>query len=713
MTFGAPTTNITMTAKVKGKRLLAHLRSRHWSSGGIPLGLIIATWATYAAGGSQTVFPDLFYIPILIAAFVFRSWGGFLIGVAAGLLCGPLMPLDVRAGIAQPPISWIIRTGIFAAVGVLSGAIIDAHDRHLARMAALHEQSVCQEKELKALNERLQAELTARHRAEGEARREAAGATALARFAARLNAQRELDTVLNMVCEETARELKVPAASVSLYDQQRGMLSLAATFGLPPEYLEFAQALPRTLDEEDTRGLGSLTIGPSALVAPRQGNSQLHVHDPIRTIVVARLIRENDLIGTLDLYTFGESRAFSDGELTLLTRLAHQATQAITYARLAAQADRHSRQLRALRTIDMAITTSLELCGTLNVILDQVITQLSVDATDVLLLNPKTQTLELAAGLGFHSRPPQCTRLRLGEGYAGRVARDRRIVNIPNLPAATRDFQYAPSLASENFITYYGVPLVVKGQVKGVLEIFHRTPLDPDTEWLEFLEALANQAALAIDNDMLLDDLQRSNADLALAYDTTLEGWSRALDLRDAETEGHTQRVTEMTVRLARAMGMSEVHLVHVRRGALLHDIGKMGVPDAILLKLGPLTDTEWEIMRRHPVSAYELLSPIAFLRPALDIPHCHHEKWDGSGYPRGLKGEEIPLAARIFAVVDVWDALRSDRPYRPAWSEERVREHIHSLAGTHFDPHVAQVFLEMLEGPHALELVCSEAWVG
>ncbi len=189
--------------------------------------------------------------------------------------------------------------------------------------------------------------------------------------------------------------------------------------------------------------------------------------------------------------------------------------------------------------------------------------------------------------------------------------------------------------------------------------------------------------------------MQRSNLDLTLAYDTTIEGWSRVLDLRDKETEGHSRRVTEMTLRMAHTIGMNTADVVHVRRGALLHDIGKMGIPDAILLKPGPLTDDEWVIMRKHPVYAYEMLAPIAYLQPALDIPYCHHEKWDGSGYPRGLKGEEIPLAARIFAVVDVWDAMRSDRPYPAGRPDEQVREHIQSLSGTHFDPQVVRVFVE------------------
>lgn len=180
-----------------------------------------------------------------------------------------------------------------------------------------------------------------------------------------------------------------------------------------------------------------------------------------------------------------------------------------------------------------------------------------------------------------------------------------------------------------------------------------------------------------------------------MAYDATIEGWSRALDLRDKETEGHTQRVAAMTIDLARALRISNAELVHIRRGALLHDIGKMGVPDAILHKPGPLTDEEWVIMRKHPKLAYDMLSPIEFLRPALHIPGSHHEKWDGTGYPRGLSGEQIPLAARIFAIVDVWDALNSDRPYRDAWPQDKTLEHIRSETGTHFDPHIVDVFLK------------------
>jgi len=241
------------------------------------------------------------------------------------------------------------------------------------------------------------------------------------------------------------------------------------------------------------------------------------------------------------------------------------------------------------------------------------------------------------------------------------------------------------------------MPLIAKGQVLGVLEVSHRAALEPDAEWLDFLYTLSGQAAIAIENATLFESLQRSNSELTQAYDATIEGWSRALDLRDKETEGHSQRVTEVTVRLARLFGLNETELAQVRWGALLHDIGKMGVPDGILLKPGSLTDEEWVAMKKHPVFAYEMLSPIRYLRLALDIPYCHHEKWDGTGYPRGLKGGVIPLSARIFAVVDVWDALCSDRPYRPSWPEEKVVEHIRALSGTHFDPQVVDVFMRSL----------------
>ena len=216
-------------------------------------------------------------------------------------------------------------------------------------------------------------------------------------------------------------------------------------------------------------------------------------------------------------------------------------------------------------------------------------------------------------------------------------------------------------------------------------------------EKLRLARSIGEQAAIAIENTRLFNDLQRSNLELIHAYDATITGWSAALDLRDKETEGHTQRVTEMTLRLAEQMEFSSDELMQIRRGALLHDIGKMGVPDRILLKPDKLTDEEWTIMRMHPTYALQMLKPITYLRLALDIPYCHHEKWDGTGYPRGLKNVQIPLAARIFSIVDVYDALMSDRPYRAGWSKEKTLQHIRELSGSHFDPTVVEMFLKMM----------------
>ena len=274
---------------------------------------------------------------------------------------------------------------------------------------------------------------------------------------------------------------------------------------------------------------------------------------------------------------------------------------------------------------------------------------------------------------------------------------------MPNVADDPEDHDCTQLVADEGFVSYYALPLVSKGEVKGVLEVYHRSPIDPEPEWLDFMESLSLQAAIAIDNATLFRDIQRSHSELVLAYDTTLEGWARALEFRDRETKGHTDRVVDMTLKIAAAMGMREEELVHVRRGALLHDIGKMSIPDTVLFSEGLLTGEEREIMERHPRYAFDMLSSIRYLQPALDIPYCHHEKWDGSGYPRALKGEQIPLAARIFAVVDVWDALIHERRYHPPMSRDKMCEKIKSLAGTHFDSRVVEVFFKAEKELHEL----------
>ncbi|MCZ7567969.1 MAG: PAS domain S-box protein [Ardenticatenaceae bacterium] len=542
------------------------------------------------------------------------------------------------------------------------------------------------------------------HKQAAEAEREQRSlAEALRDTAEALTSTLNLDEVLDRILTDAGRVVPHDAANIML--RSDGVGHVVGYRGCGERGLtEVSLGQPLAIAETPTLRQMTETRQPFIIPDLRAFSGWVDLAEPrwqLSYLGVPLCVKE-EIIGFLNLDSAAPG-FFTPAHAQRLEAFAHQAAAALENARLFAETERRLRRLQALHTIDVAITASLDLNVILDVLLHQVTTRLGVDAAAVLLLDPHSQTLKYAAGCGFDSDGIACTGVRPGEGYAGRVALERQIVAISDLGSRIADFRpdssrfALSSLLSEGFVAYYCVPLVAKGRVHGVLELFHRSVLAPDPEWLVFLETLAGQAAIALDNATLFDDLQRSNLELARAYDTTLEGWSRALDLRDEATEGHTRRVTEMTLRLARTMGMSEAELVHVRRGALLHDIGKMGIPDRILLKSGPLTDEEWEVMRRHPVYAYELLAPIAFLRLALAIPYCHHEKWDGTGYPRGLKGEQIPLAARIFAIADVWDALRSDRPYNRSWPDEKVREHIRSLAGTHFDPQVVELFLQMV----------------
>ena len=360
---------------------------------------------------------------------------------------------------------------------------------------------------------------------------------------------------------------------------------------------------------------------------------------------------------------------------------------------------RQMQQLSILRSIDLAIASGLDLNLLLSMLLDRVTALMHVDAATVLLLNPKTNILEFASGKGFRSNILQYTRLKLGEGCAGRVALERKMINIPDLRVDRMEFGRSPLFVQENFVTYWGVPLMAKGRVLGVLEMFHRSPLNPDADLRNFLAMVAGQAAIAIDSAKMFSELQRSNVELSLAYDATIEGLSRALDLRDKETKEHAFRVTDITVKLAARLGVEQSDLIHMRRGAILHDIGKVAIPDQILFKPGPLAKEEWEIMRRHPDIAVELLSPVSYLERALEIPHWHHEKWNGTGYPDGLHREDIPFAARLFALADVYDALISNRPYRSAWSKQDAIRYIESEAGQHFDPKIVPEFLDLVNG--------------
>jgi PAS domain S-box-containing protein len=422
---------------------------------------------------------------------------------------------------------------------------------------------------------------------------------------------------------------------------------------------------------------------------------------PINAFACVPLITHDQVLGALWV---GRLEPIGEEETQLLIALADTAASALRRAmlyeetvRLYDQTQQHVRHLTMLRAIDQAIAASLDLPVVLRVLLDQIITFLNADAADVLLVEPHSQTFRLGAARGWITSVPAQGLGRLGEGLAGTLAFERRSRYVPHL-AALPNLSPRERALSAGTIAYLGAPLVAKGQIKGVLEIFQRQPVTAPNEWLEFLDALALQAAIAIDHLSLFEQLQRSNQDLGIAIDTMLRVWARTLEQSGVEPPGHLARVVELTTRLARAAGIGESELAHLERGALLHDIGKADIPKHILAKAAPLSPEEMRLVRQHPARAYEMLSDIEFLRPALTIPYCHHEWWDGSGYPRGLPGEAIPLAARVFAIVDVWDTVRASRPYGEAWDDARARAHLREQAGKQFDPRLVEIFFEMMD---------------
>uniref|UniRef100_A0A7C4KJ64 HD domain-containing protein n=1 Tax=Anaerolinea thermolimosa TaxID=229919 RepID=A0A7C4KJ64_9CHLR len=418
--------------------------------------------------------------------------------------------------------------------------------------------------------------------------------------------------------------------------------------------------------------------------------------EEMRSACCLPMVAEERVVGLVELQSPKEGE-YTPEDLEWLSVAVNQIGLSIQNAMLFAREQQRVSELMALQKIDSAVVAHLSPQQTLEILLDQVVGTLRVDAAAILRFNPASRTLEYAYGRGFRTPAIESTRLSLEDDLTMQTVLRRRILHGRELRGET-DFFKQGAWGGEGFNSYLAVPLVSDARLIGVCELYHRVGFYADADWLRMLETLAGQAALVVEHLQIFQDLQRLNAELLKAYDDTIAGWSQAMDLRDKETENHTRRVTELTVRLARELGMSEEQIRHVRRGALLHDIGKLGVPDAILSKVDALTAEEWEIMRRHPQMAYEMLSPIEYLRAALDIPYCHHEKWDGSGYPRGLKGEEIPLAARMFALADVYDALTSDRPYRKAWSRARALNYLREQAGKHFDPNLVEVFFSLLQ---------------
>jgi PAS domain S-box-containing protein len=534
----------------------------------------------------------------------------------------------------------------------------------------------------------------------------------------RIQKQRELETIvsvsnalriadsrtslISIVLEQLIRLFKVDGTGIAMIESSSGDAVIEGARGL-------------LIDFEGTRipagkGLTGYVIQTGETYVTMDFNRDPHVFKLISSknrvsLASVPLINQGVIIGTLNV---AKEKPLGESEVRLLIAVADVAANAIQRETLHEKAVQHAHAMSIVGEIGRILAESLNL-NTIFTKLDHYIHDLLPDSAMVIIsyYDSAAQqfTCQHANINGVLLDPAELPPVPLepqGNGTQSEVIHTRQPIIINRLRDRLNKVSKVINVGDEadGVSTQSGlfVPMLAHDVIIGVVQVQSYTIDRYTKEDAEALSLVANTAAIIIENLRLFTDLQRSNKELLNAYDSTLEGWSRALDLRDNETEGHTLRVAELTRRMAMRIGIDGSRIKDIQRGSLLHDIGKVGIPDQILLKPGPLTDEEWKIMRRHPDYAYQLIQPIEYLRNALEIPYCHHEKWDGTGYPRGLKGEEIPLSARIFALTDVWDALSSDRPYRKAWNKADVRAYIQSQSGAYFDPNLVPVFLELID---------------
>ena len=350
-----------------------------------------------------------------------------------------------------------------------------------------------------------------------------------------------------------------------------------------------------------------------------------------------------------------------------------------------------------LENIDQA-NSDLDVLTFYQIVLDRLATFLDTKAAALLVRN-KGAGFECLAERGFYTQLIRHSCQQSKQGLFAKAARTQKISWLNYSALDLQDTDISKMMDVEGFTSFLAVPVLAANQTLGILEFFGHKPISIEADQKKYLKIISGQLAQVI---LRREEMQARNEaiiEMENACYEMMSAWVQAVEIRDQYTADHTQRTTDLTLQIAVRMGIPDEMLIHVTRGALLHDIGKLAIPDNILQKPGALTEKEWKLMRRHPLFAYQILEPVKYLRPAIDIPYCHHERWDGSGYPRGLRAENIPLPARIFSVVDVWDALTSDRPYRKAWTEEDTLSYIEDKAGEEFDPDVVNEFLEIMLG--------------
>ena len=505
------------------------------------------------------------------------------------------------------------------------------------------------------------------------------------------------EEVANCALQAASNAMGVSRGNILTVENNSENMRLLAVTGYDHETVS---AINQRLNWTTSQGVcGRIVQTRTAAIVPDVSRDPFWVPIPglddwVKSMVSVPLITGDVVVGVLNLLN-EEIDFFKTESLPLITAIASPVALALQNARLYESLRQRFKELEILADTSSALRKAQSYNDIPPILLAKAVEGLKANAGVLLLLDNDELKFVATHGAISVSKGGVCPP---NTGMMRQVLNSGKPLFIPDVTQIEELHKSAVCQAlMGDALSCACVPLQTTTSVIGVvfLNWMKKSFLSADESRL--LESLAEIAANAIYRSTLHLQTVQQAQELTQAYDATIEGWSRALDLRDRETEGHSQRVTNLTLQLAQAIGVSESELEHIRRGALLHDIGKMGIPDNILRKAGALSNEEWTLMRRHPQLAHEMLSPITYLQTALDIPYCHHEKWDGSGYPRELKGEEIPLVARIFAVVDVFDALTSDRPYRPAWTKRKATAYIRQQAGLHFDPKVVDIFLKMI----------------
>jgi HD-GYP domain-containing protein (c-di-GMP phosphodiesterase class II) len=402
------------------------------------------------------------------------------------------------------------------------------------------------------------------------------------------------------------------------------------------------------------------------------------------------VLKDDQVIGLLALLS-DQTNYFCPSTIAWIQAL----TETLSYSVI--QVENQTKKIQAEYSVNRILQSGSNFRETFQAIFELLSDLVEVDAAIVLKYKPASQHFDLLATHGIDARVLAKIHLYIENGLTRRVVRERQSIQVEDMLASELGEDHLNLFSQEGFQTHITIPLIGQRDLLGVIEIFWRKVQYADTWKLEILQMVGEAVTFTLEHTTIVEALRRHNDELTSTYTATIAGLSRALELRDLETDGHTRRVSALTVRLAEHMQIPADQRDSIQQGALLHDIGKLGIPDAVLLKPGSLTPREWKVMQQHPLYAYNILAPIISLRQALDIPLYHHERWNGSGYPYGLVGEQIPLSARLFAVVDVYDALTSDRPYRSAWSRSQALEYLREQAGQHFDPQVVDHFLELI----------------